>query len=206
MISKVFTLFGGTFDPIHMGHIKVALSAGEILSAEKVILIPAKRSVLKPNSPIASYEQRVSMLKLAIEGKSLLEISDWELNRPAPSYTIDTIRHFKEVLGEDNKLHWLIGADSVDDLSRWYKVEELIDECYISVMYRAGYPKPDFRKYLELWGDKRIKMLEGNVIETPLVNVSSTDIRKGLAEGNDTTGMLDPGVADYIQKHKLYAV
>lgn len=204
MKREITAIFGGTFDPVHLGHVTVARSAGEVIGADKVIFIPAKRSALKPELPIACDKDRVEMIRLAIEGVQSLEVSEWELNRPAPSYTIDTVRHFRQILGDDVKLHWLIGADSIDDLAKWYKIEQLIDDCFISVMYRGGFGKPDFSKFIEPWGHKRVRKLEENVIETPLVDISSTEIRKHLVEGRGITEMLNPKVADYIRQHHLY--
>ena len=144
MAKKKIALFGGTFDPVHIGHTAVALDAAGQIGAEKVVFVPAKRSPLKGFLPKASDRDRLAMISLAITGSEHLGVSDYELNRPAPSYTIDTVRQFQAEYGPDTLICWLIGADSVDDLQHWYAVDQLIDECILCTMYRGGCRPPDF--------------------------------------------------------------
>jgi len=202
-ISKII-LFGGTFDPIHLGHTSVAAFAADKIKAEKVIFIPAKRSPLKNSLPKVADADRLAMIALAIEGNNKFELSDFELKKNAPSYTIDTVREFKKLRGREVEICWLVGADCFEDLPYWYKITELIDECSLCVMYRAGYKKPDFTKFIERWGNQRVEKLQRNIIQTPLINISSTEIRKRLMTGEDVSEMLHPSVADYIVKHGLY--
>jgi len=203
MSKRKIVLFGGTFDPIHLGHVEVAAFAYEAIGAEKVIFVPAKRSPLKNFSPVAGDEQRMEMINLAIAGYENFEVRDFELNGPEPSYTIDTIRHFKEKLG-DMDVYWLAGADNLDELSQWYKIDELLDECNLSLMFRAGCESPSFEKFADLWGQEQIDKLSQNIIETPLIDISSTEVRKRLAGGEDVSGMLCASVIDYIERKKLY--
>ena len=204
MQKKNIILFGGSFDPIHMGHIVVAVFAIKFLNGRKCIFVPAKRSPLKINSPIASDEQRIEMIKLAIAGNKNFEVSEYEIERNDPSYTIDTVKHFKNIFGEDYELCWLVGADCLREFPYWYKIKDLIDICTICIMYRAGCEKPDISKYVDILGGERIKKLQNAVIPTPLVDISSTEIRKRLKEGTDTTELLPQEVARYIQKNQLY--
>jgi nicotinate-nucleotide adenylyltransferase len=197
-------LFGGTFDPIHKGHIDVARGALDIIGADKLIFIPAKRSALKSELPVASEDDRLYMIRMAIGCIERFEVSDWELQRPAPSYTIDTVRHFQQTLGPETVLYWLLGADSVGELPRWYKIRELIDECFLACMYRAGYGPPDLSRFADSLGSERVKKLRDNVIETPLIDISSTQIRARLARGQDIDDMLNSKVAEYIREKKLY--
>lgn len=135
-------LFGGTFDPIHLGHTAVVTHAGRQLGAEAVVFIPARRSPHKSASPAATDADRVALITLAIADHPAWQVSDCELNRPAPSYTLDTIRHFKAQYGDDATIYWLIGADAVRDLPHWYAIDQLLDLCTIVAMYRAGCPRP----------------------------------------------------------------
>ena len=196
--------FGGTFDPVHLGHTAVAEDATKNINAEKIIFIPAKRSPLKGFLPKANDKHRLKMIALAIANKKNFESSDCELKKPAPSYTLHTVRQFKAEYGDDTLIHWLIGADSINDLSYWYQIVELIDTCIITTMYRAGCAPPDFTKFKSQWGAQRIEKLQQNIIPTPLIDVSSTEIRNRLAAGGDVTNMLCPSVAEYIHKHGLY--
>ncbi|MHC5083421.1 MAG: nicotinate (nicotinamide) nucleotide adenylyltransferase, partial [Planctomycetota bacterium] len=140
-VQKVI-LFGGTFDPIHNGHLHVALHTLNAMNADELIFIPAGRSPHKQIAP-TSGAHRMKMIEIAIENQPKLSVCDCELNRPAPSYTLDTINFFKKQFGEGVDLHWLIGADQLDDFDKWYRIDDLLDSCKMTVMYRAGYPKPD---------------------------------------------------------------
>jgi nicotinate-nucleotide adenylyltransferase len=203
-MSEKIILFGGTYDPVHIGHIEVAQSAAGVLGASKVFLIPARRSPHKEQKPAAPDNNRIAMLKLAIAGKSIFQISPVELNRAEPSYTIDTIRYFRQKFEPACRLYWLIGADMLKDLPKWYKIDELMKECTICVMNRGGFDKPDFDSLAGKLSNETIEKLRQNMIETPLIEISSTDIRQKLLEGKEVGQYLHPEVLDYIKTHKLY--
>jgi nicotinate-nucleotide adenylyltransferase len=204
MALRKVVLFGGTFDPIHIGHTTVAEATAEYLCADKLIFIPAKRSPLKDSSPRASDMDRLEMIKLAIAGRKIFGLSDCELKRQEPSYTLDTVRRFRTEYGGESIIYWLVGADSIEELASWHDIVELIDECNLAVMYRAGFDKPNFTGYEELWGHSRIEKLKRNVVPTPLIDISSSDIRSRLAAGQDVVQMLHPPVLSYIRKNGLY--
>jgi len=159
---------------------------------------------LKHFLPKAGDDDRLNMIALAIKGNENFELSDCELKQPEPSYTLETVKKFQARYGRETILHWLVGADSINDLQYWYRITELIDRCNLSVMYRAGFDAPDFGRFEGVWGAQRIKKLQQNVIPTPLIDISSTEIRRRLAARLDITGMLEPSVADYIREHGLY--
>jgi nicotinate-nucleotide adenylyltransferase len=204
MSRRKTALFGGTFDPIHIGHATVAKSAAEIIGAEKVIFVPAKRSPLKQTSPVASDEDRLEMIRLAIADNPKFEVSNYEIQKDVPSFTFETVRFFKETIGNDAEIYWLMGADNVDELANWYKIAELIDECNPAVMYRAGFDRPDFSRFKKSLGERRAAKLQKNIIATPLIDISSTEIRNRIAAGEDISGLVCPSVKDYISEHKLY--
>ena len=204
MTKRKIALFGGMFDPIHLGHIAVTSEAAEHIGAEKILFIPAKRSPLKESFPEASGEDRLKMIALAIAGNKKFQLSGCELKKSEPSYTLQTVRQFQAEYGSETSIYWLTGADSIDELPRWYRIIELIDECNLSVMYRAGCELPDFAKFKTIWGPRRVEKLQRNVIPTPLIDISSTEIRNRLAAGRDVTNMLPPSVDNYIHKHGLY--
>ena len=203
MAEKII-LFGGTFDPVHTGHIDVAQAAAKKIGAKKVIFIPARRSPHKDQKPSAPDNDRIAMLQLAIEGNSLFQISSVELNRAEPSYTIDTIHQLKQKFGDDCELYWLIGADMLKSLLLWHKIIELMNECNISVMNRGGYEKPDFDSLTGKLDKEYIEKLKKNMIETPFIEISSTEIRRKLADEEDVSKYLHPDVWDYIKKFRLY--
>jgi nicotinate-nucleotide adenylyltransferase len=204
MSEKRTALFGGTFDPVHLGHTAVAAFAGEQTAADKVIFVPAKRSPLKAFFPEASDEDRLAMIQLAISGNSSFELSDYELKKPGPSFTLETVRYFQSQLGDKAEIYWLMGADSVEDLPHWYCVTELIDLCNLTVMYRGGVTPPDFTKFQAIWGTERVEKLQRNIIATPLIDISSTEIRKRLSAGRDVSGMVNSKILKYIREHGLY--
>ena len=203
-MGKKVLLFGGTFDPVHNGHVVVAEYAAEHISADRVIFIPAKRSPLKSFFPSASGDDRVEMIRLAIAGKSNFEVSDCELTRPDPGYTLETVLYLRHALGRDVELFWLIGADVVEDLARWYRIDELIDSCTLCIMLRGGFGRPGLDKLQRRFGTARVQRLKNAMITTPLVDVSSSEVRDRLARGEDVSGLLAPAVVDYIAKNGLY--
>jgi nicotinate-nucleotide adenylyltransferase len=204
MVKRRIVLFGGTFDPIHLGHTTVAADAAKNIGADKLVFIPAKRSPLKGFLPRASDDDRLEMIALATADEKSFQVSDFELQKPAPSYTLETVLNFRREYGEQASIYWLVGADGVDDLAYWHMIVELIDACNLTTMYRAGCEPPNFAKFEAVWGRRRVEKLEQNIVQTPLVDISSTEIRKRLAEGRDVTRMLHPAVSDYISQHGLY--
>jgi len=206
MSEKRITLFGGTFDPVHLGHTAVAAAAGEHIGADKVIFVPAKRSPLKAFFPEASDEDRLAMIQLAIAGNSRFDFSDYELKKPGPSFTLETVRYFQSQSGDKAEIYWLMGADSVEDLQHWYCATELIDQCNLTVMYRGGVEPPDFMRFEPIWGKQRVEKLQQNIVATPLIDISSTEIRKRLSAGRDVSGMVNPKVLQYIREQGLYGI
>jgi nicotinate-nucleotide adenylyltransferase len=204
MDKKEIILFGGTFDPVHLGHTTVAKAALDYIRAERLIFIPTKCSPLKSALPRASDIDRLNMLNLAVEGQDKFEVSDYEIKRPAPSYTIDTVRHFQSIYGTEYILRWLVGADSIDDLVYWHRITDLIDECNVATMYRAEYDEPDFAKYKNIWGIERVKKLQENIVPTPLINISSTEVRRRISSGQEVAQILDSNVLSYIKENGLY--
>jgi len=204
MTERKIALFGGTFDPIHLGHTTVAAEACRHIGAEKIIFVPAKRSPLKGFLPKAGDADRLKMISLAIADAKNFQVSDYELQKPAQSYTLQTVRHFQKEFGGETAVYWLLGADSIEDLPHWYRIVELIDQCNLSTMYRAGCDRPDFSRFESVWGRQRVEKLQRNVVPTSLIDISSTEIRNRLAGGRDVTGMLHPAVVDYIYSHGLY--
>lgn len=202
-ILERIILFGGSFDPIHSGHVHVARYALEALDAEKLIFIPAYRSPHKPNHP-ADGHHRMAMIRIAIEGVRRFSVSDCELLRRDPSYSLDTIYYFRNQLGDDVVLYWLIGADQLSSFDRWHRVNELLDLCRVSVMVRAGYPLPDFDRFENIFPKDVIDRLKGDVVTTPLINLDSTTIRRQIAAGTIPGDALPAGVLRYIKEHHLY--
>jgi nicotinate-nucleotide adenylyltransferase len=202
MFKKII-LFGGSFDPIHTGHVQVARHALQSLRAGRLFFVPARRSPHKTDSPAVGHH-RLAMIRKAIEGVDRFSVSDCELIRPEPSYTLDTINFFREQFGNEVALYWLVGADQLSDFDRWHRVEELLRVCHVSVMFRAGYPPPDFSRLEGVFSEETIERLRRDIIQTPLIDLNSTAIRRQLAAGTLPPGALPSGVLQYIRQHHLY--
>lgn len=196
-------LFGGSFDPIHRGHFEVAQAALKELGADRLIFIPAKRSPLKEEFPVADAADRLAMIRLAIQGQPAFEVSDCELRRPDPSYTRDTVIEFRKRLS-DATLYWLVGADAMNELPHWHCLHDLLKNCRFAVMNRAGYPRPDFDKLKGIFRPEQIERLREDVVAVPLIDISSTEVRRRLARREDARELLPEPVYKYIQEKGLY--
>ena len=126
MTKRKIALFGGTFDPVHLGHTTVAEDAARRIGAEKIIFIPAKRSPLKGFLPKANDKHRLKMITLAIAEQKTFEVSDCELKKPAPSYTLETVRQFQAEYGGGTLIHWLVGADHRVAVRFWLVRDQLV--------------------------------------------------------------------------------
>ena len=187
-------LFGGTFDPPHIGHLLIAQTVCEAEGFDKVIFIPANRS---PNKKVATLQKdRVDMLELAVEGNPNFEISDLEIRRGGVSYTIDTLRAFKdELVDENDEISYLIGSDSLLDFKNWKEPKEIIERSNVIVAIRPGFRPSDIPSWL----------LHGvHFANIPRFEISSSNIRKRWAEDKTIRYMVTLPVWEYINKHNLY--
>ncbi len=189
--------FGGSFNPIHIGHLICAQAAAEAGGFNRVLLIPAGQSPLKTRqTDLAAPEHRLAMLQLAIQGSALFQIDHLELRRSGPSYTIETARELRR--RGLPKVAWLIGADQVADLPKWHEPEALLNEVDFVLMARPGFSF-DFTKL-----PPQYRGLEKKVVTVPQIDISSTDIRNRIRAGKPITYLTPPSVVDYIQKNRLY--
>lgn len=188
-------LFGGTFDPPHIGHLLIAQTVFEAENFDKVIFVPANKPPNKESfSPQAT---RVEMLKLAVEGNPNFEISDIEIKRGGISYTIDTIRAIKNELDfKDDKLFYLIGSDCLLDFHNWKDSKSILEECQVVVAIRPGFRPSD----IPAWILHRIQF--ANI---PRFEISSTNIRKRWVDNKTIRYMVTLPVWEYIEQQKLYS-
>lgn len=205
MSNKGILLFGGTFDPIHNGHLIIARSAAEKLGVERVVLIPSANPPHKNHSSLTPARHRLVMTELAVRDYELFEVSDCELQRHGPSFTLDTVRYFREQNGPDIPLYWLIGGDTMKELVCWYKVERLVDECTIVTASRPGCDmEVDFTVFRDKLSDDQITRLKQFILDTPLVDISATNIRHRIRRGQAISDLIPTAVRDYIIENKLY--
>jgi len=204
-------LFGGTFNPIHNGHLIIAQEAIEALSFNEVIFIPSATPPHKID--VLSVYHRLQMVKLATDGVSYFKVSDIEEKREGPSYTYDTVMHFREEYPE-SEIYWLIGTDSIPELKTWYKIKELVQECHFVIAERDPYKfyKSHKRNLFCFLSDECKDFINGDLINhfTPLVNsvieISSTDIRHRIEiECEYAVKFLVPEkVGQYIYDNNVY--
>jgi nicotinate-nucleotide adenylyltransferase len=194
-------VMGGTFDPIHKGHLIVAEEVKARLSLAEIIFVPAGQPWLKANSPISPAEHRVRMLRLAIADKTCCRLSTMEIERAGPTYTVDTIAELQNQLGAEDELFFILGWDSLAELPQWHEPSRLIKLCYLVAVPRLGYPAPDFKALeADVPGlSQRVIMLD-----TPEIDVSATSIRNRVAQGLSIAHLVPEAVDEYIRKHKLY--
>lgn len=198
-------LFGGSFDPIHHGHLIVARSVAEQLGVARVVLIPSARPPHKQHVALAPAGQRLAMCRLAVAGDGLFEVSDWELGQHGLNYTLHTVRHFRGVRGPDEALYWLIGLDSLVDLPTWFRVGELADACTLVTAARPGVPCPDLSAALgaQLTAEQ-IERIGRHILPTPLIEISATEIRARARAGRSIRYLTPEAVANYIAARGLY--
>jgi len=194
-------VFGGTFDPVHNGHLMVAEEARASLSLDKVLFVPAGQPWLKSDRPITPAAHRAEMVRLAISGKSFFGISSVDLEREGRTYTVDTITQLKSQLGGDNEYYVILGRDSLFDFPRWKQAARLITMCRLVAAPRPGYPVPDLQGLEALIPGLAQRVV---VLERPELDISASEIRKRVARGLSLHGLVPGEVERYIRQHKLY--
>ncbi len=187
-------LFGGSFDPPHVGHLIMALDALERGGLGRVFFVPAARSPLKSWEAGAGPVEREEMVRLAIMGQPRFSILDWELEAGGTSYTIDTVRRFRERFPQAEP-HWILGADQYAQLKRWHLIDELVRLADFLVVARPGAedPAPD------LPTEVRVRFLPMRQID-----LSSTEVRQRCAAGLPLTPFVPTAVAGFIKSRRLY--
>ena len=185
-------LLGGSFDPVHLGHLIAADRAAEALGLGRVLFIPCARQPLKANGPVASGAHRQAMLERAIAGHTGFAVDALELARPGPepSYTVDTLRALRARCPEE-RFVLLLGADAAVDLPRWRAVEEVARLAEVAVLTRPGAPEV-------------ASGLVRHVVATPAIEISASDIRARCLAGKSIRFLVPDGVADYIEQNGLY--
>ncbi len=206
-------LFGGTFDPVHHGHLRMALEAVDALGLDELRLVPVNAPALRAR-PGASPEQRLTMLRLAAEGVPGLRVDDRELRRGGISYSIDTLREMRLELGDHDRLCMIVGEDAFAGLPRWKEWQRLLDYAHIAVLTRPGdtpAPTPELAAWTaeHLAADAEATLhaaSRGCILRlalTPLA-ISSTQVRELLGAGRNPRFLLPGSVLGYIREHRIY--
>lgn len=189
--------FGGSFNPVHHGHLICARAAAEAIGLNRVLLIPSRQPPHKiVGTDLAAAEDRLAMCRLAVAGDPFFEVSDVELKRDGPSYTIDTVRQLKAVGWQE--VHWLIGADMARILPQWHEPLPLLREAKLVLMARPGWSFD--------WDTlpTEYRSLRANVVTTPMLEISATAIRQRVRAGLPITYLSPEPVVRYIGDRGLY--
>lgn len=194
-------VLGGTFDPVHVGHLALARAALDRLKLAKVLFVPAARPRFKTPQRLAPESDRLEMLRLALAGEPRFEVSTVDLKRPGTSYTVDTLADLKRELGEDTELYFLLGADTLAEFPSWRQPQRILELCCLVMAVRPGFPRPDLDALERALPQSRERVI---VLEDVEVDVSATEVRCRLAAGESLSGMVPPAVEQYIKERGLY--
>lgn len=196
-------ILGGTFDPVHLGHLIIAEQARVQLDLRKVIFIPAGKPWMKSDKHISSAEHRVAMLRLAVNDNPAFEISTIEIKRQGPSYTVDTLEVLHNKLGNDSKIYLLIGWDALNALPSWKDPDKIIKLAVIVSVARPGYEKPDIDLLESKLPGARASII---VLDHPLIEISSTDIKNRLTQNKSIKYLVPYKVERYIYDNAIYSM
>ncbi len=195
-------LFGGTFDPVHIGHVSMCVSLAESRQLDRVYILPTNANPHKKDQPLASPQDRLQMLKKAFAPLAYCKILSIELARQSPAYTIDTVEELlrKEIVKKEDQLFLLMGQDLLHNFHRWKRVEELVELIQPLIARRAE------EKNEGEWQHNQTlsKSVRRGLVSTMLIDCSATVIRERLKAGLFCGHLLDNSVLKYIKKHKLY--
>lgn len=203
-MSHRIGLYGGSFDPIHFGHLISARGIAEQLGLDRVVLIPSARPPHKQSVSLTDPAHRLAMAALAVEADPLFGVSDLELRRHGPSYTFDTVTEFRNMMGPDVELAWFIGGDTLTELPTWYRVAELVKIVRIVTAVRPGWSPPPIGHLAAAVGEQSAMQLLADCLRTPAIDISATDIRGRVRAGKPIRYLVPDEVASYIMKHSLY--
>jgi nicotinate-nucleotide adenylyltransferase len=202
-----FGIMGGSFDPVHVGHLSIAQQTLNALKLEQVVLLPASAPPHKQDGrEQASPADRLEMCRLAVHNMRGLTVSDFEIRKGGISYTVDTARLVRKAYGPKAVIYFLIGSDSLADLPHWREIRELITLIDFAIADRRETPIQSslWEKIRTALGDEAVARLRKGVVDVQRVDVSSTEIRKLLKSGERIPGYLRKDVEDYIRKKGLY--
>jgi len=204
MTARSIGLFGGSFNPVHLGHLVMAQDAARAWSLDRVVFIPAALPPHKLTQTLVTPAQRLDMLRLALADREEWEVSDVEVRRGGGSYTIDTVRHFLE-LEPDADLYFIIGGDTLPELHTWREIDTLLDVCRFITMVRPGFEPDSLRRADLKLHPRHLPGLIERVTVGHLIGISATDVRMHVAKNESIRYLVPEAVERYIREHRLYA-
>ncbi|MEL6105638.1 MAG: nicotinate (nicotinamide) nucleotide adenylyltransferase [Planctomycetota bacterium] len=197
-------IFGGSFDPVHIGHLWIGEAATEELRLDRLLWVPTATQPLKPGGAVATDTQRLEMLRLAISGRDGHLVDDRELRRDGVSYSVETVA---ELRAESPGCEWffILGSDSLASMPRWKQPETLLDEVTLSVVQRGGEPAIDFSILAGLCAVERLEHFRRHVLRMPTIEISSSEIRTRVGQGRAVRYRVPHAVESYLRTSGLYA-
>lgn len=196
-------IFGGSFDPVHYGHLLLAESCREQCRLDRIWLLPAANSPHKLSQRPVEARHRVEMLRLAVGGHPTFEVSTLEIDRGGVSYTVDTLATIRQQLPQA-ALYLLMGADTLEDLPHWRQPGRICELATLVTVRRAGLPPPNFDALRQIAAPAQLDACEAHQVNMPLVEFASSDIRRRVREGRTIRYMTPRAVEAYIDTHALY--
>ena len=197
-------ILGGTFDPFHLGHLALARAARDTLGLERVLVVPAASPPHKPERPISDGETRLALVRAGIAGEPGLEASRLELDRPGPSWTVDTLAAIdasERAAGRDPNLTLILSGESFAAFPTWHQPARILDLSRIAVAPRAGHPPPDLAAFQRSFPGRDDRVV---LFDAPAVDVSASEIRRRARLGEPVDGLVPAGVAARIERDRLY--
>lgn len=200
MIKK--GIFGGTFDPIHIGHMYIANEALWSLGLDKVIFMPSGMPPHKNLKGITEASLRLEMVEKAVTSNEHFEVSDYEITKNGYSFTYETLEYFNELEGNNTRWYFITGCDCLFDLGKWRNVDRILQAATLVVFNRPGYNKEEIDKQKKIVEEKYKSSIV--FLDVLLLDISSTYIRNSIRDGRDTSFFLPKGVEEVVKKNGLY--
>jgi nicotinate-nucleotide adenylyltransferase len=205
VVPGALGIMGGTFDPIHLGHLAAADEAREVLGLERIVFVPAGIPPHKTDQTVTAPEHRLAMVEAAIADNTAFEVSRIDIDRAGPSFTVDTVELVaaaERAADREPDLTFILSSETLLELPTWHEPERLLDRCRLAVVPRTGYPAPD-----RAWLSEHFPGREDRVVSLggARLEISSSAIRDRVARGRSIRYLVPVTVAEYISAHRLYA-
>lgn len=194
-------VLGGTFDPVHNGHLAIAEEARSYLNLNEVIFLPAGQPWMKADRSISPARYRTAMLALALQARPHFKFSTIEIEHQGPSYSVNSIAELKSQAVEPTDWYFILGWDNLAKIPQWKEPQKLLELCFLAAVPRPGYARPNMKKLEAALPGISKKVI---LMDKPRLEISATDIRNKVAQGLPISGLVPPPVEEYIKENGLY--
>jgi nicotinate-nucleotide adenylyltransferase len=194
-------ILGGTFDPVHNGHLAIAAEARAYLNLNEVLFLPAGQPWMKSDRSISPAQNRVAMITLALRTRPYFKLSTMEIEHQGPSYSVDSVAQLKAQAVEATDWYFILGWDNLSKIPHWKEPAKMVEMCFLAAVPRPGYDRPNMKKLEAALPGITKKVI---LMDKPRVDISATDIRNKVAQGLSINGLVPEAVAQYIKEKGLY--